>query len=106
MQKRFIPTTIDMICPSILERVSFMASDEMEKVRELDLELLRGNKDKLRLYYGVEDGWAPLKFCKKLQSTLPEVRVESCKRNFDHAYILRYSEEAADMITDWIRVDL
>lgn len=79
-----------------------MAFDEMEVVRELDTDLLRDNRHRIKLYYSVRDGWAPLSYATRMQEEHPDINSEICSRNFDHAYILRHSNQAADMLAEWI----
>lgn len=101
IDKRFIPTTTHLIRPSILSKIFFMAIDEMNVVRDLDLDVINENKDKIRLYYGANDGWGPVSFCKELQRKCPDVKAEVCRRNLAHAYVLQQSEATADLVAEW-----
>lgn len=55
----FIGTALKYSRLSIMEKVLFLANEEMKRVVELDdntLETLRNNHDILKLYYGASDG--------------------------------------------------
>lgn len=99
---RVVPTTVHLIRPTILSKVFFLAFDEMDKVKELDIQTLRDNKHKIKLYYAVHDGWAPPTFYKDMQRNHPEIDVEICSRSFEHAFVLGESEKAGDMVAEWI----
>lgn len=106
METKFIPITCHLIRPTILSKIFFMAFDEMDIVKNLDVDILRANKHRVKLYYSVNDGWAPLRYARELMEEHPDVNAEICSRNFDHAYILRHSKESAEMVAEWIRPKL
>lgn len=105
---RRIPTyhvapTMKLMNPTVLENIFFLAMDEMEKVKELDDESLRDVNDLLLLYYGTTDGWVPLKYWKDMAQNHPEVKCVVCEKKIDHAFVLRYSHEMADILSDLIQ---
>jgi hypothetical protein len=108
---RRIPTyhvapTMKLMNPTVLGNVFFLAMDEMEKVKELDNESLRDLSDLLFLYYGTTDGWVPLKYWKDMAQNHPEVKCMVCEKRIDHAFVLRYNSEMADILLDLIQEHL
>jgi hypothetical protein len=51
--KYFLGTMIKLSAPEVLEKVWFMAKDEMEKVCECDDEIIGRNLHRLKFYYGL-----------------------------------------------------
>lgn len=99
---RMVDTTIHLIRPSILSKIFYLAFEEMDKVLDLDLETLKNNKNKLKLYYAIEDGWVCNEFYKRLINDHPDLNVEICSRAMQHAFVLEHSEKAGEMVADWI----
>lgn len=97
-----IPTTIDMIRPSIIGKVFHLGFSEIDTVQDIDVDVIRSNMDKLKFYYGETDLWVPVSHCKKLKDECPKVDAQVCKRGFNHAFVLKYSEEIGDMVSGWI----
>jgi pimeloyl-ACP methyl ester carboxylesterase len=105
---RRIPThhvapTMKLMNPTVLSNVLFLALDEMEKVKELDDKVLTDASDLLFLYYGTTDGWVPLKYWKDMVQNHPEVKCVVCEKRIDHAFVLHYSDEMADILSDLIQ---
>lgn len=105
---RRIPTyhvapTMKLMNPTVLGSVMFLALDEMDKVKGLDKESLRDVSDLLFLYYGTTDGWVPLEYWKNMAQNHPDVKCMVCERRIDHAFVLRYSNEMADILSDLIQ---
>lgn len=97
-----IPAIIQLIEPHVLNKVFFLAYDEMKKVNELDDATITANASKLRIYYGATDGWTPLKYYEELKLKHKDVKAEVCSRGYQHAFVLKYSKEVADLVTGWI----
>jgi len=105
---RRIPTyhvapTLKLMNPTVLGGIMFLALDEMDKVKGLDDESLRDFSDLLFLYYGTTDGWVPLDYWKDMAKNHPEVKCMVCEKKIDHAFVLRYSNEMADILSDLIQ---
>jgi pimeloyl-ACP methyl ester carboxylesterase len=108
---RSIPTchvkpTMKLMNPTVLGNVFFLGMDEMEKVKELDKDSLRDLSDLLFLYYGTTDGWVPLEYWKAMAQNNPEVKCMVCEKRIDHAFVLRYNSEMADILLDLIQEHL
>ena len=97
-----IPALLKLINPHVLNKVFFLAGDEMKKVRELDDEIIKANIDKLRIYYGATDGWTPLKYYEELKQKHKDVKAEVCSRGYQHAFVLKHSKEVADLVSSWL----
>lgn len=88
-----------------MEKVLFLADEEMKRVVELDsetLETLRSNHQILKIYYGASDGWTPKKYCHQLKEKIPELDLEIDKCKFDHAFVIKSSEEVGRLVAEWI----
>ncbi|KAG4071816.1 hypothetical protein HA402_005977 [Bradysia odoriphaga] len=103
--RQFLGTGLKYSRLTIMEKVLFLANEEMKRVVELDsatLETLRNNHRILKFYYGASDGWTPLKYCHQLKEKIPELDLEIDTRKFDHAFVIKSSEEVGKMVADWI----
>ncbi len=88
-----------------MEKVLFLANEEMKRVAELDsatLETLRSNHQILKIYYGTTDGWAPLKYCYQLKEKIPELDLEIDTRKFEHAFVIKSSVDLGLVVAEWI----
>lgn len=99
-------TVVDLINPGVLEKVFFMAYEEMDQVKERDNDAIRNNVKKLKFYYGANDGWAPVSYFSKLKDEIPDVDAEVCTRKFDHSFVLKSSRDVGRMVAEWIREKL
>lgn len=98
----FPQALIDMIKPSVLKRIFFLAFQEMEMVTERNNEAIKENKEIIKLYYGESDGWAPKNYYYDIQKDIPDIDAELCRKNYEHAFVAKNSIEVADMVGDWI----
>ncbi|XP_050419576.1 lipid droplet-associated hydrolase [Adelges cooleyi] len=95
-----------LVHPTVLRNVFAMALDEMDKVYELDSKVLNDNASKLHMYFGNCDGWVPVPFYDEIHKQVPEAEAVLCDKGYQHAFVLRYSDEIAAIATDWINKDL
>ncbi|XP_069685055.1 lipid droplet-associated hydrolase-like [Periplaneta americana] len=98
-----VTPTMNLVHPTVLQNVMFLALDEMEKVKELDEKGLKEASSLLFLYYGTTDGWVPLDYWKDMTRKHFDVKCMLCENKFDHAFVLRYSNEMADIMSDLIK---
>ncbi|KDR21527.1 lipid droplet-associated hydrolase [Zootermopsis nevadensis] len=98
-----VSTTMQLMNPTVLENILFLALDEMEEVKELDDQSLREVNDLLYLYYGTTDGWVPLKYWKDIAQNHPDLKCVLCENQIDHAFVLRHSDKMADILSDLIQ---
>lgn len=88
---------------SVLEKVFFMALDEMEKITDYDEELIRNNLHRLKLYYGRTDGWVRKRYYYDIIKKFPEIDAELCNKNYDHAFVIKSGVECGVMVGEWIK---
>uniref|UniRef100_U5EJC0 Lipid droplet-associated hydrolase n=1 Tax=Corethrella appendiculata TaxID=1370023 RepID=U5EJC0_9DIPT len=98
----FIGTGIKYSKPEVIDRLWFMALDEMIKVKELDVDIIKKNKNILKFYYGTTDGWVPVKYFHELKEKIPDVDAELCSKKYAHAFVLRSAVPMAHMVGEWI----
>lgn len=95
-------TIINMITPTVLGNIFFLATDEMKVIQERENEVIRANVKKLRFYFGAHDGWAPVSYCDKLKRDIPNVDAMICQRGFRHEFVRNNSKEVGLMLSGWI----
>lgn len=98
----FLGTTLNYIQVSVLQKVLFLAQDEMDKVTELDVKAIQEHQSRMKLYYGATDGWTPLEYYKELKDKFPNIDAQVCKWNYAHAFVLKSSGEMAVLTAEWI----
>lgn len=101
-----IKSVKELIDPGVLQKVFFMAFEEMDQVKERDNDVIRSNLKKLKFYYGASDGWAPVSYFSRLKEEIPDVDAEVCTRKFDHSFVLKSSRDVGNMVSEWIREKL
>jgi pimeloyl-ACP methyl ester carboxylesterase len=88
--------------PAVVEKVLFMASDEMNQITEIDEEMVRKNMHRLKLYYGSRDAWVRKRFFYDLLERFPEIDAELCTKGYEHAFVLKSGKECGVMVGGWI----
>jgi pimeloyl-ACP methyl ester carboxylesterase len=53
----FLGTVIKASTPAVIDKIWFLACDEMKNVRLIDEETIKKNMKRLKFYYGQNDGW-------------------------------------------------
>ncbi|XP_053695407.1 lipid droplet-associated hydrolase [Sabethes cyaneus] len=101
--KYYLGTALKYTNPAVMDKVWFMAMDEMKLVRNLDLENIQLNKRRLKFYYGTIDGWAPVKYYHELKQRIPDVDAELCTRKIEHAFVMRSASTMGFMVAERIR---
>lgn len=98
----FLGTVIKASNPRVLDKVWFMAEDEMEKVCEIDDEVIIQNLHRLKFYYGIKDGWVPVDYFKKVIERFPGIDAELCQKSIDHGFVVSHGPTMGRMVSDWI----
>lgn len=98
----FVGTTLKYLRLSILSQILHLAADEMHVVKEADVQTLRENVDRLKLYYGATDGWTPAGYCEELKRRVPGLDAVVDERGIRHAFVLKRSEEMGRLVADWV----
>uniref|UniRef100_A0A8D8WKI4 Lipid droplet-associated hydrolase n=1 Tax=Cacopsylla melanoneura TaxID=428564 RepID=A0A8D8WKI4_9HEMI len=100
-----VDATVDLINPNVLRHVIFLALDEMEMIKELDVETLNAHASKVRIYFGSKDDWCPPSHCWNLKDKCPNVRAQVCKEDIKHAFVLHSSQSMAEKLAAWFEED-
>ncbi|KAI8868417.1 ARM repeat-containing protein [Ramicandelaber brevisporus] len=81
-----------------------MSRDEMNTLHEPNLDFYREHADRIHQYYGVQDGWVPLKYRDIVQEALAETEaaVQTCELGMPHAFCLDRSEDMAALTAEWL----
>jgi Lipid-droplet associated hydrolase len=101
--KFFLGTVIKASSPTALDKIWFMAQDEMKKVRKIDEETIKANMNRIKFYYGTTDGWVPTYFYHELIKKFPGIDAELCTEKIDHGFVVSHGPRMARMVSDWIR---
>lgn len=103
VDKRQIEPIRKFVDPFVLGNVFRMAFDQRDIVIDRDNETLTENKNRIKLYYGAHDNWAPKRFFYSLKTEIPDIDADVCTRGFTHAFVLRQSEEVGKMVASWLK---
>lgn len=103
MPEEFLEHCFEHTKLAVVEKILFMASDEMDKITHLDEQTVQENIHKLKLYYGTKDNWVKRKYYHKIVERFPNINAELCSKDFEHAFVLKSGEECGVMVADWIK---
>ncbi|XP_069105973.1 lipid droplet-associated hydrolase-like [Argopecten irradians] len=95
--------TLEVCVPSCLANVLYMANQEMQQVNKLDEDLVRHHADKLCLYYGQCDAWCPREYFYNLRDKAFSCDIRLCNRGYEHAFVIKASDEMADIVWSWFQ---
>ncbi|XP_037940139.1 lipid droplet-associated hydrolase-like [Teleopsis dalmanni] len=87
---------------SVVEKVIFLAEDEMARVRFLQTNIIEQNLNLLTFYYGTTDGWVPVEYFNGLKKEFPEIDAQLDTKKIDHAFVLRYSKPMGGIVSNMI----
>ncbi|XP_018056446.1 PREDICTED: lipid droplet-associated hydrolase [Atta colombica] len=102
---RSVRAVREMLDPRVLSRIINLAKEEIKYVKEADHETISKHADKLWLYYGTKDGWAPVKYYKAIISKHPGLNAQLCQRGFQHTFVLKDDVDMGHIISDLINED-
>ncbi|XP_032528325.2 lipid droplet-associated hydrolase isoform X1 [Danaus plexippus] len=91
-----------VIDPRILEKVFFLAFDEMDNVRSLNNEAIHKITKTCNVIYSCFDGWAPLDYMAELKKQHPHLRMVEAA-NVAHSFVLKSSQIVAEMVSNHIK---
>lgn len=89
----------------VLERIMHMGKDQVDNVYDLDVKVLKENKDIIKLYYGQTDHWCPKEYYYDLKKNLPEIDAELDQLGMAHAFNVRKGPEMAKLCAQWIKLN-
>lgn len=101
--KQFIGTTLSYLRPTVMEKVVFLAKQEMDRVVDLDIETVKENKDLLQLYYGATDGWVPVSYYEDIKKRVPDIDAVLDDHKIEHAFVLKSSELMAKIVGEMVQ---
>ena len=93
-----LSATLDLINPTVIANVLFLANTELQTVLDLDYELIKTLQDRIWFYYGSSDQWVPTDYYQRLLSKVPKAKAELCKREIPHAFVLSDSDLMAEIV--------
>lgn len=102
---RSVRAVREMLDPRALRKIINLAKEEMKYVKEADHETISKHADKLWLYYGASDGWAPVKYYNNMMSRHPDLNAQLCRRGFQHSFVLKDDVDLGHIIGDLINED-
>lgn len=98
----FLKPSLEYTNPRVIDKIWFMALDEMEKIKDLDEEHVKSNVHRLKLYYAVKDDWVRSESYQEIKDKIPKIDAELCSRGFEHAFVLKSGPESAKLMSEWI----
>lgn len=100
--RTFLGTALKYSRLSIMEKVVYLANEEMRIVVNADIANISENKKLLKFYYGANDGWTPKKYCNQLIERVPGIDAQIDIYNIAHAFVLRSSTEMGKLVGKWV----
>lgn len=97
---------VDFIQPNTIQKVFFLAMDEMDNVNDRNDVVIKKFKPKLKFYYSKNDHWAPEGYYHKLKDAYPDIDATLCPNNWAHAFVLNHSRDVGVMVASWIQETL
>jgi hypothetical protein len=104
--EEFVEPSHEYTRPSVIDRIWFLALDEMEKIREIDEEAVKENLHRIKLYYAANDidDWVPTNYYHEIVERFPEIDAQLCEQGYEHAFVLKNGVEVGKMVTEWIKM--
>lgn len=99
----YVDTVLKFLTPPVIEKVLFLAKNEMKIVRELNHEVIKECFPLLQLYYGANDEWVPTKYFEDLKQKYPKINAVMDTEKIDHSFVLNNSIEMADIVGQFIK---
>ncbi|XP_012280823.1 lipid droplet-associated hydrolase [Orussus abietinus] len=97
-----IKAVLQLLNYTVLNNVFMLANEELQRVRELDHNVIEKHASKLWFYYGTRDGWVPVSYYENLKACHPKVDAVLCKRRFYHSFVLNNDVEMGYIVADKI----
>lgn len=96
----YLKYILKFLNPKVGEKILFLAYDEMDTVKSLNIEVLNKIKHITNIIYSSTDNWAPVSYMEDLHKYQPEILMKEV--NIDHAFVLKSSERVAGMVIQFI----
>lgn len=101
LPSHFTNRVLKYINPKILEKVLYLAYDEMDRVTDLNTAAIDQVKHKMTVIYGERDGWVPLEYMKDLRKFQPSL--EMVEVPYTHEFVLKSSKDVAELVSKSIK---
>jgi len=91
--------------PSSIHACLSMAHDEMNTIRELDVDLLEAHKHRIHMFFAETDGWVGKNKDVILRSFDPDrgaIKIVHGNHGVPHAFCINHSQELADQCIRWM----
>lgn len=92
---------LKVVNPNALEKIFFLAYNEMDNVCELNVKGLGTIKHPANIIYSTRDDWVPLQYIEDIKAL--QLGIEMKQVNIGHAFVLKSSEKIACMVSDFIK---
>ncbi|XP_013378108.1 PREDICTED: lipid droplet-associated hydrolase isoform X2 [Chinchilla lanigera] len=92
--------------PFCLVNIVYLAAQEMRNIMKRDDEIIKEHLSKMTFYYGTIDRWCPTQYYEDIKKDFPEGDIRLCQKNIPHAFVLRFSQDLAEMIAAWVKDNL
>ncbi|XP_075413175.1 lipid droplet-associated hydrolase [Tenrec ecaudatus] len=92
--------------PFCLANALYLGAQEMKQILKRDDETIQKHLSKLTFYYGTIDKWCPMEFYEDMKKNFPEGDIRLCEKKMGHDFIMGWSQEMAELVADWLKVDL
>lgn len=98
--------TVRLADPTSIAHSVNLAHEEMRTVVGADYSLIERHAKKLLWFYGANDHWCPLVYYERMKSKYPSMDVRLADAQFEHAFVLKSSEQVALQTWEWIEEHL
>lgn len=100
--QELVPHILMIGRPSVMNKIVYMADDEMKKLNAPDYDLIEQNADRLTFFYSTLDGWTPKSYYDRLMKNLPNINVKVTDK-FAHSFVINSSYEMGALLGEWIQ---
>lgn len=87
--------------PKVIEKVLFLAYNEMDNVKALNVNGIEKIKDRTNVLYGTTDHWVPLHCMEDMRRFQPEISLQ--KVDVEHGFVLKSSEIIAEFVSQFVK---
>lgn len=94
---------VSLVHPSVLEKVFFLAFEELNEVCGRNNQVIENNFQKINIWYGENDGWVPVSYYDRIKTDFPNINAQICE--YDHAFVLNQSCQVAQLISTYVLLE-
>lgn len=111
--KMFSDLTHDLAQTSVLnlankntvKSVLNLAKHESQQIVDLnseDVKVIQNHRDNWIMYFGENDGWAPVSYYVTLKERFPDATIILCDQGMKHAFSNLHSDAMASKVVEWL----